>query len=194
MNIDEIVKLATAHQSGSDTAREVLETEYTAESVAEFLAEADKFDASLDVSDEGMTIDQVREYENHMAVAAMTMLHADASKATGDTTTELDNWKHITPHLRPECDAGCLAVRANGVKIIVNNQRGDGTFPVYVREFGGGKFLPSEFVWSGLGVEDCDIEVLNYDCGDAEVLVKFRVKSAMFYRDGEGAVAICIEK
>lgn len=107
-------------------------------------------------------------------------------------------WKHETPHSRYSCDRGALAVRVNGARVLVGNGVGDGNFPVYAIESSGvhnadreaPDVLPPSFRPSGLSVDDCTLEILDYDCDGANVLVSLDVSFAMFYTDGEGAVVV----
>lgn len=110
-------------------------------------------------------------------------------------------WKHSTPHHRYNCDGGCLAVRVNGVKIMVGNGLGDGNYPVYVIrdsrsincDTPAPDVLPHTFELTDTSVEadtPMTVEILDYDCDGGMVVDSFHATSVYFYVDREGAVVV----
>lgn len=105
---------------------------------------------------------------------------------------EVNRWKHVTPHFRYNCDAGSLAVRVNGAKLMIGNGVGDGNFPVYIVR---GDRIPPSFTPTVLSIDgSCKIEVLDYDCGGGNVLETIELSGekscAWFLRDDAGAVVV----
>lgn len=80
---------------------------------------------------------------------------------------EISKWKHETPHHRYATDRGALALRVNGVRVLVGNRHGDGDFPVYINA----ENLPPTFHFSGTSIDGpCSVEILDYDCDGANVI------------------------
>lgn len=113
----------------------------------------------------------------------------------------IGEWKHTTPHHRYDCDGGCLAVRVNGVKIMVGNGLGDGNYPVYVMrnslsfncDVAAPDVLPHTFQPTGTNVESdtpMTVEILDYDCTGGKPVETFQATDVTFYVDREGAVVV----
>ena len=106
---------------------------------------------------------------------------------------EVNQWKHVTPHFRYDCDGGGLAVRVNGAKLVIGNGFGDGNFPVYIVR--DGRIPPTFNPYGGPSIQGpCKIEVLDYDCGGGNVLETIELSGekscAWFLRDDAGAVVV----
>lgn len=107
-------------------------------------------------------------------------------------------WKHETPHHRYDCDRGALAIRVNGARVLVGNQCGDGNFPVYMIPDSGNlnadkpapDALPHTFKFTGVSFDECELEIMSYDCDGAGVLETLKVESAYVYADGAGAMVV----
>lgn len=106
----------------------------------------------------------------------------------------IDDWKHTTLHHRYIADRGTLALRVNGVMVLVGNGYGDGDFPVYVNAGN----LPPTFNFTGTSIDGpCDVELMDYDCKGGNVLETIRVedgRTLCVMREGAhtGAMALTI--